>query len=288
MSITAGYSEIATTVAQLKAVPAANRCPNLCLFVPSIEGWVYYNPTSTATANDTTIFAPNDGIGRWIFTNQPTAPSGGSSGITQQPGLEPAQATLSDLQRAVNQILSTLTAAGITQPSGFTRNYDLGNPTNDLINLLGTNNGSAAFTNPHPAKITNTAISALAGAVSDFTNRANSDFNTDLNSNAWVQVDFGSSRTVRLTGVGLKSRSLNTSHMPLRIIIEGSNDNITFTQIFDWTNIGFTATNQDKFTPFTQSPSYRYIRLRQPVANSSGANYLTVGEIYFYGNINAL
>lgn len=285
--IGAPYSQIALTVAALKALPPGLRAPNYCLFIPALGSWVYYSATSTAADNNTTIFQPTDGVGRWIVTNQSAAPSGGS-GITRQPNIATAAATLTDLQRAVNQILSTLTAAGITEALNLTRNYDAANPTNDLINLLGTNNNAVAFTNPHPAKITNSASSVGGGTVAQLTDRTSSDFFTNNISNSWVQIDLGNTRTVNLNGVGLKSRSAATTNVPVNLTIEGSNDGTNFTLIHSWANIGFTAISQDRFVPFTLSSACRYIRIRQPGTDSSGINHLTIGEVYLFGSVSAL
>ena len=67
---TAGYAQVATTIAQLKAITAANRSPNFCLLLPQIGSWVYYSPTSTATADNVHVFMPADNVGRWLTTNQ--------------------------------------------------------------------------------------------------------------------------------------------------------------------------------------------------------------------------
>lgn len=65
-----GYAQVATNVVQLKAITAVNRTSNYCLFIPDIGSWVYYDSSSTATADDTHIFLPNDGVGRWLVTNR--------------------------------------------------------------------------------------------------------------------------------------------------------------------------------------------------------------------------
>lgn len=289
--ITAPYSEIAPTVAALKALTPEERCPNHCLFIPALGSWVYYSPTATTTPNDTTIFEPDDGLGRWIVTNQSTAPSGGSSGgsgITQQPSIVPAAATLTDLQRATNQILSMLTVAGVIEPVNLTRNYDQSNPTKDLIELLGTEGYTVPFANPHPSKILTSASTVANGSTSLLTDRSNSTFNTSSIANSWVQIDLGATRTVKLTGIGLRHYSAGSSYSLVRALIEGSNDGGNFSPIFDWPAIGFTATNQDKFANFEESPAYRYLRIRQPGLDSAGSNYLCLGEIFLFGTLSAL
>lgn len=284
-SISAPYSQIALTVAALKALPPGLRAPNYCLFIPALGSWVYYSSTSTAADNNTTIFQPNDGVGRWIVTNQPAAPSG--SGITKQPNIAITAATLTDLQRAVNQIISTLTAAGVTEPVSLTRNYDAANPTNDLINLLGTNNGAVAYASPHPSKISITASSTSIGSVATLLNRANGDWASNSVANSSVTIDFTTARSIVLTGIGLQSWATNTRY-PVNVVIAGSNDGTTFTTINTWSSIGFTAMNQFRFTTFSNTTAYRYLRVSLSGLDSQNENFLTLGEIYLYGTLSAI
>ena len=65
-----GYAQIATSVADLKAIASGYRADYYCIFLPAIGSWVYYLSTSTATADDVQVFLPNDGVGRWLVTNQ--------------------------------------------------------------------------------------------------------------------------------------------------------------------------------------------------------------------------
>ncbi len=194
-------------------------------------------------------------------------------------------AKITSLENIINSLIS---ASNGSTPIGFTKNYNSANPSDDLINLLGTNNGTVAYVNPHPSKITNSASSVEVGNVSFFTDRINNDFYTANTTNSWVMVDFGSARTVRLNGLGWKSRSAFNGNHPANLIIEGSNNNSSFELIANWQNIGFTNVTQDRYTAFAISPAYRYIRVRQSGLNSSSSNFLSTGEIYFYGTISAL
>lgn len=65
----AGYSQVATTIAQLKAITPANRVQNFSLFLPVTGSWYYYDETSTETPDDLTIVQPDDGVGRWRATS---------------------------------------------------------------------------------------------------------------------------------------------------------------------------------------------------------------------------
>lgn len=62
-----GYAQVATTIAQLKAITAANRVSNFTLLLSGT--WYSYSSTSTATPDDLTIIQPDDGVGRWVATS---------------------------------------------------------------------------------------------------------------------------------------------------------------------------------------------------------------------------
>jgi hypothetical protein len=64
------YAQIASTLAQLKAIPPVNRSPNFCILLPELGSWIYYDPGSTATPDDLHCIIPDDGAGRWLVTNQ--------------------------------------------------------------------------------------------------------------------------------------------------------------------------------------------------------------------------
>lgn len=65
----AGYSLVAGTIVQLKAITAANRSPNFALLLPATGSWYYYDPASNQTPDDLTSIQPDDGLGRWLAAN---------------------------------------------------------------------------------------------------------------------------------------------------------------------------------------------------------------------------
>jgi len=335
MGPTAAYAQVATTIAQLKAITAANRSPNFCLLLPEIGSWVYYSPASTATADDVSVFMPSDSVGRWIVTNQlPSHTSlairglgatpairlssiegrgvitpgtqgltiGGSANTLGFYGVNPvANATINspgqnttDMHRCLSEIRTRLQSVGLITggtigAATFEKIYNVSNPTDDLIGLLGTVN--SVFTNPHPSKTTNSASSIGLGTVVMFTDRTDNDFYPSDIANSWVQIDIATndtSRRVTLTGLGLKSRNNAAVHLPINLTIEGSNDGAVFTTIFTWASIGFTAASQWRAATFSNSTGYRYIRVRQPGVNSTGGNFLTLSELALYGSLNVL
>lgn len=198
--------------------------------------------------------------------------------------LQTVDAALAQIQADIGNI-SGGGSGGIGGLS-FDRNFDLLNPDDDLIYLLGTNDNRVAYANPHPSKIAVSASSIQIGSVTLLTDRLDGDFLTTNTANSWVQIDLARDigRLVQINGVGLKSRIDNAAH-PNNLIIEGSNDGISFFNIFDWDNIGYTAPYQWKYTTFAKSSAYRYIRIRQPNLNTSGQNFLGISEINLYGTL---
>jgi hypothetical protein len=154
----------------------------------------------------------------------------------------------------------------------------------ELIGLLG-------YTNQENTKFSVTASSILIGTPSLLTNKSDQDFLTQNAANSWIRIDFGTnnaSRRITLTGLGLRSRVDNAAH-PLNLVIEGSLDNSTWTTIYTWQNIGFTAPYQWRLSPAIGNVTpYRYIRIRQPGTNVGGQNYLGISEINCYGSLNVL
>lgn len=80
MSVSIGYAQVATTIAQLKAITAANRVSNFTLLLSGT--WYSYSSTSTATPDNLTIIQPDDGVGRWVATSLPVILSAANSVAT--------------------------------------------------------------------------------------------------------------------------------------------------------------------------------------------------------------
>lgn len=104
-----GYSEIAPTISALQSIPSSNRTTGYCLLVPEIQAWLVYLETSTTTPNNTTVFSPNDGIGRWVVTNQITKDTLVYSGTAAQ--------SISALKAVTLDASSNLVLANPTTPS---------------------------------------------------------------------------------------------------------------------------------------------------------------------------
>ena len=162
-----GYAQVASTIVQLKAITAANRTGNFCLFLPAIGSWVYYDSTSTATANDTHVFLPNDGVGRWLVTNQlpyfAAANSVANSAIATHnaaTNAHPQYQTANQVGNAANSAIATHNAD--TNPHAQYQTADqVGSTANSAI---ATHN---ADTNPHAQyqtadQVGSTANSAIA------------------------------------------------------------------------------------------------------------------------------
>jgi len=143
---TAGYAQVATTIAQLKAITAANRSPNFCLLLPQIGSWVYYSPTSTATADNVHVFMPADNVGRWLTTNQlpyfAAANNAANNAIaTHKADSNPHPVYLTAADDAANNAIATHNADSNPHPVYLTAADNAAN------NAIATHN---ADSNPHP------------------------------------------------------------------------------------------------------------------------------------------
>ena len=176
-----GYAQVASTIVQLKAITAANRTGNFCLFLPAIGSWVYYDSTSTATANDTHVFLPNDGVGRWLVTNQlpyfAAANSVANSAIATHnaaTNAHPQYQTANQVGNAANSAIATHNADTNAHAQYQTANQ-VGNAANSAI---ATHN---ADTNPH-------AQYQTADQVGSTANSAIATHNADTNPHAQYQT----------------------------------------------------------------------------------------------------
>lgn len=164
----------------------------------------------------------------------------------------------------------------------------LNQPWLDLTHLLGS--ADSGFVNPGGVAVNVVGNSTEGGT-------ANSLLSKSFGVSAWystnssgrtLTIDFGfnkTSRTIKLTGLGFQSYDVGGGTYPVSLIIAGSNNGSTFTTINTWSAIGFNADAQWKYTTFSNTTAYRYIRITQSGLNTIGNNYFSCRELRFYGSI---
>ena len=173
---------------------------------------------------------------------------------------------------------------------------------NGLFYWLGTAKGTAAWSNPVSGTAnpyTGTFVSALQSSILT-TNYAT--YATDRNSSTIVHTDNFSSSWIgwlfssgfSISGYSIQTRADTNVQMLAQWTLEGTNDAVT-ADVSSFNGATWTTIDARSITPVQEqwnyysvsSPgTYSAIRLRQTAANSSGANYLAISEIEFYGTQN--
>lgn len=177
---------------------------------------------------------------------------------------------------------------GFDFPQSFTQTIEY---PNGILNYLGTQGYVASFSNPavdsfrRPGFITTTQSTtnnssqepenAFSGTPLTYT------ATTDT-ANSWWQVDFGEYRVTSET-IGLVGRSEGAVHLRNFTVAE-SNDGSTWTTIYTATDEGPETDAWAFITTSSPTPS-RYLRITQTGANSSGSDFLTIGELEIWGTI---
>ena len=166
------------------------------------------------------------------------------------------------------------------------------------LGTLGTDDG---FINP----ITRGSITGLMSTTLASTTGADVaidrlTFNTAHSvdtANSWMGYDLGSNRSLLVDRYLIRSRPDFNGQHPSTWVLEGTNsvsaNTVAAWNAATWETIdaqtGFTGFNGiDVNNSFVarKDTYYRYIRLRQTGANTSGSNFLTLGAIEFFGVLN--
>ncbi len=165
--------------------------------------------------------------------------------------------------------------------------YVANNPERDLIYLLGAI--ATGYLAVGGVAVGVTANSVESGdPASIFGKVIGSGWYSTNASGRFFTIDLGLNKTTRnivLTGLGMQSYDFGGG-FPVTLAISGSNNNSTYTSINTWSSIGFTADQQWKYTTFSNSVAYRYLRITQSGLTSTGSNYLGFRELRLYGTIN--
>lgn len=190
---------------------------------------------------------------------------------------------IDNLQLAVNSINAGVSGGSTILVSNTlgTATLNLSNADRDLIYLIGAS--STGYTNPTGIAITVTASANPNGDQTTYPfDRSYTDFIFGGSVNAWLQVDFGSSRSVTPNAIGWKARS-DLSYNPVTLLIQGSNNGTSWTTLNTWITGGFTA-NQWKYQSFSNSTGYRYMRFQLSGTDNLGSYYLGGQEARIYGS----
>ncbi len=166
---------------------------------------------------------------------------------------------------------------------------------NGALYFLGTSLGTTSWTNPHTSGQVTVVTSALSsGSALMFVDRvANNSFTTNV-ANSFIGVDLGVGRTLAPTKYSIRNRSGGADNMPRNFKLQGTNTVSANTEAgwnaASWADLASETANatinaDSAWGTFnvTGAASYRYLRVIQTGANSSGSNLFIVSEMEFYG-----
>ena len=182
-------------------------------------------------------------------------------------------------------------------PTGTDLIYASDGDTNGLFYWLGTFYGATTWSNPtNTSRLLALALTTENGDIGQLADRQSSGFYTTNAPDRWLAWDLTAGHSIAISAYTLRVRGTDDFHILRNWVLEGTNAIGTFDtagiNAATWTAID-TRTNDATMTAVNQyytltangsNARYRYLRLRQTGLNSTSANYLTLGEIEFYGN----
>jgi len=203
-----------------------------------------------------------------------------------------AGGTIGYLSQEGRLTYQTHTTTGV----GTNLTYVSDNDTNGLFYYLGSNNLTSVFGNPQVnGTILGQFSSVLAGSVQLLSNRIDDEFYTNNSPNSWVAFSIVGTLSISVSKYTIRTRPANTSQMLRSWVLEGTNTVGTFDvasiNAATWTTID-TRNNDATLTTVSQSYTltangattpFKYLRFRQTGLNATGADYLVLNELEFYG-----
>lgn len=202
---------------------------------------------------------------------------------------------LTSMEAKINLLSSSSTGSNsqTTAPRGKSLSFVSAGDTNGVFYWLGTQQLTQDYVNPGTnGTLVFSSSSSLASTTQAFNlaDRGSAVAHTNDEANAFFQVDLLANRSLVLTCYTFKGRddSAGTNyHHPRNWKFQGSNDASTWTDLDTQTN-NATIDSKVWFTKqvLNQSIGYRYFRFLQTGPNSTGAYYLTGGEMELYGTLN--
>jgi hypothetical protein len=184
-------------------------------------------------------------------------------------------------------VVSIDTYAALSFPTTWTY---AGLTYDGVFNTLGVIAGGGTFANPAgQGHLTTTQSSDVDGSrpaskATDHSLDPNSGCShTQSIANSWWKADFQSGHTFTPTHLAIVGRN-GGGQQPRNFNLQGSNDNSSWTDLLVVVNDG-PADNGWWESAVTGAAAYQYLRIYETGTNSSGANYLVLGEVEFWGTL---
>lgn len=161
-----------------------------------------------------------------------------------------------------------------------------------LVDFCGSDDEAHPYVNPavgdvaYPVTVSQSSdLSAASTADKALDQNLNYSHTTNATSSEWWKVDFGD-RRIEVDHYGIQGRASGGQH-PRNWKLQGSNDDST------WTDIDTQSSNSSigDGTWFdgsvSDTTSWRYLRIIMTGTNSSGEDYLVMGEVEFWGTLES-
>jgi F5/8 type C domain len=155
---------------------------------------------------------------------------------------------------------------------------------NGLFYWIGTSSGTTVWSNPIAKGLTIAASSIGSGSVSSLSDRANSDFYTNSDTNAWVSF-YLNGKSLKCNYYSIKTRASSSGYYPRSWKLQGSSDGSNWVDLDSQVNnTTLTANSQWLSLPVANSSvAYTNFRIYMTDNNSSGFGHLVLGEVELYG-----
>lgn len=154
--------------------------------------------------------------------------------------------------------------------------------SNGLFYYLGENYGVGGWINPADiGTLVITASTTTLGATSQLTDRTTQDWYVNPASGSWVKFALQSGVTFLLQGINFRQRTNAKYDSAADFLIEGSNDDSTWTSLFTRT-AAQVPSGSNAWAYWAVSgivTKYRYFRIKQPASTS----YFCICELELYG-----
>lgn len=183
--------------------------------------------------------------------------------------------------------MRTVIRNSILQKPKTSLNYVSDGDASGLFYYLGTNNNTTAWSNPYTAgKITIAASAVGVQPVSGLVDRATSDFYGEITVvPVWLNFGLNFSKKIKPNYYSLRSRISSGDYLRTWKL-QGSRNGSTWTDLDSQVNrTTLNSPNQWLSLPCYSPNYYSTIRLIQLGVNSSGRDYLCLGELELYGTV---
>lgn len=203
--------------------------------------------------------------------------------------ITPIQSKLDEISSKLDNLQASGGSGGGSSASQTTDlSYSSDGDTNGVFYYLGTNRRTASFANPGSNNIVVfsqiDALNENATALRLGDRDPNSIAHTQNTQNAWFSVDL-KDKSLIVSRYSLKARADLNDHNPRVWKLQGSQDNVNWTDLDTQSNS--ILSNAAWYSPPVpnQTITYRYFRLLQTSTNSANLYYFVLAEWELYGKL---